>query len=280
MSSFISRIPSRKTSGRMGFRFSHAGVRGALMLVLFNAITYAQSLPATADSDIVTDRPDVTESSIVVPTGSYQIENGITWTTDHRFQTFDLPESLMRFGLAPRTEFRIAVPNYFGGISGPDPMGIGDITLGIKEQLGPLPKGFDLSVILAVSLPIGASRISSHGYDPFIKLPWSKELKGGWSTGGMQSLFFNTDGGKRNAVWEPTFYIEKEITKPWQAFVEYAGDFAQRGGPKEIAHFGTAYRLTARQQVDFHFGFGVSRSAPSHFFAMGYSIRIDRLWGR
>jgi len=96
----------------------------------------------------------------------------------------------------------------------------------------------------------------------------------------MQSLFFDTDGCKRNAVWEPTFYIEREITKPWQAFAEYAGDFAQRGGPKEIAHFGTAYRLTARQQVNFHFGFGVSLSAPSHFLAMGYSIRTDRLPGR
>jgi len=185
----------------------------------------------------------------------------------------------MRFGLATRTEFRIAIPNYFGGVLGPDPTGFGDITLGIKEQLGPLPKGFDLSVILAVSLPVGASGVSSHGYDPFIKLPWSKELKGGWSIGGMQSLFSNTDGGKRNAVWEPTFYIEREMTKQWQAFAEYAGDFAQHGGPREIAHFGAAYRLTARQQVDFHFGFGASRSAPSHFFAMGYSLRIDRLWG-
>jgi hypothetical protein len=150
----------------------------------------------------------------------------------------------------------------------------------MKEQLGLCRKGFDLSVILAVSLPIGADRISSHGYDPFIKPPGSKELKGGWSIGGMQSPFSNIDSGKRNAVWELTFYIEREITKPWQAFAEYAGDFAQHGGPQEIAHFGTACRLTARQQVDFHFGFGLSRSAPSHFFAIGYSLRIDRLWGR
>jgi Putative MetA-pathway of phenol degradation len=161
----------------MVFRFPRGGVRGALMLVLFKALTYAQSPPATTDSNIVTDRPDVTESSIVVPTGSFQIENGITWTTDHRFQTFDLPESLMRFGLATRTEFRIAVPNYFGGISGRDPIGFGDITLGIKEQLGPLPIEFDLSVILAVSLPIGASRVSSHGYDPLLSFHGLKSSK-------------------------------------------------------------------------------------------------------
>jgi hypothetical protein len=40
-------------------------------------------------------------------------------------------------------------------------MGFGDITLGTKEQLGPLPKGFDLSVILAVSLPIGARSLTA-----------------------------------------------------------------------------------------------------------------------
>lgn len=67
-------------------------------------------------------------------------------------------------------------------------------------------------------------------YDPFIKFPWSKELHGGWSIGGMQSLFWNADGGKRNDVWGPTFYIEREITKPWDVFAGYVGDFAQRGG--------------------------------------------------
>jgi len=150
----------------------------------------------------------------------------------------------------------------------------------MKQQLGPLPGGFDLSVIIAISLPTGASRVSSHGYDPFIKFPWSKELRAGWSVGGMQSLFWNTEDHKRNGDWEPTFHREKEITKPWDAFPDYAGDFSQWGGSKQIAHFGTAYRITPRQQVDFHFGFGLSHAAPSRFFGVGYSFRIDKLWGR
>ena len=186
----------------------------------------------------------------------------------------------MRFGLSTRTEFRIVVPNYLGGISGQNSTGFGDMALGMKQQLGPLPGGFDLSVIVTVSLPTGARRVSSHGYDPFIKFPWSKELKAGWSIGGMQSLFWNTDAGRRNGVWEPTFYVEKELRKPWDLFAEYAGDFAQQGGPREIAHFGTAYKLSQAQQVDFHFGFGLSYAAPHHFFAVGYSFRIDNLWRR
>lgn len=252
----------------------------ALLLIMVSAISYAQSLPATTDPGIVTDRPDVTESSIVVPKGSLQLENGLTCTTDHGSQTFDLSESLLRFGVSSRTEIRFVVPNYLGHISGSAATGFGDLALGMKQQLGPLPGGFDLSVIVAVSLPTGAIRVSSHGYDPFIKFPWSRELKVGWSIGGMQSLFWNTDAGKRNGLWEPTFYIEKEITKPWDVFAEYAGDFVQNGRSKEIAHFGTAYRLGPRQQVDFHFGFAVSQAAAHHFFAVGYSFRIDKLRGR
>lgn len=186
----------------------------------------------------------------------------------------------MRLGLSTRTEFRFVIPNYLGGVTGTNPVGFGDVALGMKQQIGPLPGDVDLSVILAVSLPTGARQVSSHGYDPFVKFPWSKELRSGWSIGGMQSLFWNTDEHRRNGDREPTFYLEKEITQPWDAFVEFAGDFSQRGGPREIAHFGTAYRITLKQQIDFHFGFGVSNRAPRRFFAVGYSFRIDGLWGR
>jgi hypothetical protein len=250
-----------------------------LLLISSGAVTFAQSSTDTVP-ELATDRPDVTESSIVVPKGSLQFENGATWTSDRRTQSFDASETLIRYGIFSRTEFRIVVPNYLGGVSGTDSaIGFGDMALGLKQQLGPLPGGFELSVIAAVSLPTGAAEVSSHGFDPFIKFPWSRDLKAGWSIGGMQSLFWNTDGARRNGLWEPTFYLEKEITKQWDAFVEYAGDYPQRGGPREIAHFGTAYRITPRQQVDFHFGFGLSREAPSRFFAVGYSFRIDKIFG-
>jgi hypothetical protein len=231
------------------------------------------------DTDIVTDRPDVTESSIVIPKGSLQFENGLTWTNDHSQSVLDFSETLVRLGLSDRTELRIVVPNYLEGLNARAPAtGFGDVAIGMKQQLGPLPGDVDLSVIVALSFPTGADRISSHGFDPFIKFPWSEDLKAGWSIGGMQSLFWYTEDGRRNLTWEPTFYLEKQLTKPWDAFAEFAGDFAQRGGPREIAHFGTAYKLTPKNQVDFHFGFGLSRAAPAPFFAVGYSFRIDHLW--
>ena len=48
--------------------------------------------------EIVTDRPDITESSTVIPLGSVQVENGFTWTRDQRISAIDLPEMLVRVG--------------------------------------------------------------------------------------------------------------------------------------------------------------------------------------
>jgi len=251
--------------------------RFAIVFAIF-AVTHAYGQEKATDLDIVTDRPDVTESSVVVPKGSFQLENGFTWTRDHGDAAVDFTETLTRFGVSSHTEFRLVVPNYVVGISGrAAPSGFGDIAVGAKQQIGPLSGGFDLSVIVALSLPTGADRISSRGFDPFIKLPWSKEISKGWSIGGMQSFFWNTQDERRNPTWETTFTVDKEITESLSAFVEYAGDFARHGGSQQIAHFGAAYRLTPKQQIDCHFGFGLSSAAPDHFFAFGYSIRLDDL---
>jgi hypothetical protein len=170
---------------------------GAVLLV-GAVVSDAQLSPQEAVPDIVTDRPDITESSIVVPKASLQVENGLTWTADHGNQAFDASETLMRFGLLTRTEFKIVVPNYFASISASNGVsGFGDLACGIKQELGPLRGNIDLSVIAALSFPTGADRVSTDGFDPFMKFPWSRELPGGWSVGGMQSLFWlrKTAGG-------------------------------------------------------------------------------------
>jgi hypothetical protein len=260
--------------------------RGRSVLLMWTGVAsavaaYGQGQPLGKEPEIVTDRPDITESAIVVPKGSLQMENGLTWTNDHGQRMLDLSETLVRLGITDRTELRIVVPNYLGGLTARAPeSGFGDVGVGMKQQLGPLPAGFDLSVIVALSLPTGAARISSHGFDPSIKFPWAKDLKDGWSIGGMLSLFWYTQDGKRNLTWEPTIYLEKQITKPWDVFAEYGGDFAQLGGSRELAHFGTAYKITPKNQVDLHFGFGLSRATPGQFFAVGYSFRIDKVWKR
>ena len=62
---------------------------------------------------IATDRPQITSSSIVVPCGSLQFENGVQETSNGGQRSFDLPETSVRFGIASKTELRFGVPDYF-----------------------------------------------------------------------------------------------------------------------------------------------------------------------
>jgi outer membrane putative beta-barrel porin/alpha-amylase len=91
--------------------------------------------------------------------------------------TLDLPESYLRYGLLEKTELRLSLPDYFLHLPVNDAAtsGFADTAVGVKQQLGPLG-GFNLAVIPFLSLPTGASRVSSHGYDPGLQLPWSRSL--------------------------------------------------------------------------------------------------------
>jgi len=225
------------------------------------------------DDAIVTDRPAVTASSIVVPVGSLQAENGFADTVNAGRASVDGPESLFRLGVASKTELRLTAPDYFsqaGGISG-----FGDLALGVKQQLGPTPGGFDVSVVVTLSLPTGAHAISSHGYDPSVQAPWSRALSANWTVAGMLSVYWPTVDGRRNVTGETTLLIDRQLRKNWDAFFEYAGDFPERGGSRHLAHFGTAFRPTPHQQVDVHFGVGLSRASVDHFIGVGYSFRFQ-----
>jgi hypothetical protein len=225
-----------------------------------------------AAAPIATDRPAVTDSSVVVPPGSLQAENGFAETASQGQRTFDGPETLLRFGVASKTELRLTAPDYFGQL-GMSP-GFGDLAVGMKQQLGPTPGGFDVSLVLSLSLPAGASAISSRGYDPSVQLPWSRTLSSNWTAAGMLSVYWPTEQGRRNVTGETTFLVNRQLTKTWDAFVEYAGDFAEQGGPRHLLHFGTAYKPTPHQQLDLHVGLGMSSAAVDRFIGVGYSFRF------
>jgi hypothetical protein len=213
---------------------------------------------------------------VVVPPGSLQAENGFAETASQGQRTVDGPETLLRFGVASKTELRLTAPDYFGQVTtgSATGSGFGDVAIGAKQQLGPA-SGFDVSLVLTLSLPSGARDISSHGYDPSVQLPWSRALSPHWTVAGMLSMYWPTQQSRRNLTGEATFLIGREMTKRWNGFVEYAGDFSQQGGPRNLVHFGTTWKLTPRQQLDLHVGVGLSSAAVDHFIGFGYSLRLQ-----
>jgi hypothetical protein len=110
----------------------------AVSVVIAIASRQAAGSDATT-APITTDRPAVTDSSVVVPPGSLQAENGFAETVNQAQRNFDGPETLLRFGLASKTELRLTAPDYFGKVARVS--GLADLAVGVKQQLGPRPGG-------------------------------------------------------------------------------------------------------------------------------------------
>jgi len=254
----------------------------ALLVLIFAGVAplHSQDQPTTGNpAPIATDRPTFTNSSIVVPSGSLQLENGFLDTSNLGQNIFDGPETLVRFGVATKTELRLTVPDYYYNLTagGGPGSGFADMALGVKQQLGPTPGGFDVSATLFLNFPTGAATVSSGGYDPGLQVAWSHPLSKNWTASGMFSLYAPTEGRSRNLTGESTFSLDRQLTGPWDAFVEYVGDFPERGGSRQLLHFGSSLKLAPRQQLDFHFGVGLSSAAVDHLIGVGYSFRFQAL---
>ena len=245
------------------------------------ASLYGQDQPGggSAPPVIDTDRPAITDASTVVPRGDLLFENGLTETGSQGQSSFDVPETLVRFGLTSKTELRFGVPDYFENYNTGSGFGSGrgDLSVGVKQQLIATSSGFDVALIASLSFPTGANVISSHGYDPQLLLPWSHPLSKNWTAEGMFSVLWPTEGPRRNVTGQASFLVDRQITSRWDAFLEYGGEYPERGGPQHIAHTGTSFKITPNQQLDFHVGFGLSSAAVGHFIGVGYSFQFQTI---
>jgi hypothetical protein len=235
----------------------------------------ADSCPNTRD-EIATDRPDVTNSSVVVPKDSLQVENGINASAREGSRFVDGTNTRLRAGIANCLEFLIDVPTYFAKVSGPEASGFSDIAPAIKWQISPIPGKVDLSAVFGVALPTGSAGIAGRGAQPYLQFPWSWELRSGWGLSGMLTEFIRPSDPTR-AITEATFVVEKTVTERASLFVEYVGDYPANGSPAQLVNSGGLYHLTPDQQVDFHVALGLNRNAPSYIVGVGYSVRFDDL---
>jgi hypothetical protein len=245
--------------------------------VSLGASTAAAQECTQPDHPIETDRPDATNSSIVVPVGSLQNENGINIGRRDGAEIFDGTNSRLRLGVGPCVELLIDMPNYVGTLRGGGASGFSDVAPAVKWQVSPIPGKFDFSITVGTALPTGANVIAGPGVQPYMQFPWSVDLGKGWAITGMETNFFTLSSTSTFAN-ESTFVIEKEITERSFIFVEYVGHYPLNGGAGHLFNSGGGYRITSDQQVDFHVAFGLNHNAPTYTFGIGYSFRLDRLF--
>ena len=145
----------------------------ALLLVLI--VPVGTGVARAQSPDMVTDRPDQTESAAVVPRGLLQVETGYLFARDGDVDGYAMPGTLFRIGLGGRLQLRIG---HAGIVGGSGRRGAGDSELGAKINLIERADGWrpELALLGGLSLPTGDHGFSSDGVDPSFLVAFAHEL--------------------------------------------------------------------------------------------------------
>jgi len=231
---------------------------------------------------IITTRPSFTDSWLTIPKGSFQAENGATFTDNgDGTKSWILPETLLKVGVAKNTEIRFGVPNYtYLKLDHSDSLinNFGDISAGISHHVA-LPGKVDLAIIPFVNLPTGANKASSNSVDPQLRLVVAKYLAPKLVVSSQMDARWNT--GRHAAarvVMNPTFISYYSFTNKLSGFAEYGGFIPTSGKSSHYIQGGALYLLTKRQQVDVRVAMGLNKQASDFLVGFGYSFRIDNLF--
>ncbi len=248
--------------------------------LLLGAAVLAGTGGASAQApELVTDRPDQTESATVVPRGLLQVETGYLFAREGSVDSHAAPGTLFRIGLGGRTELRLGHAGVMGTEGG---RGAGDSELGAKVNLIPRADGWqpELALLGGLSLPTGDRRFSSGGADPSFRVAFAHELRSGLSLGYNAGAAWESsaDHPDRDAFVLYSLALGVGLTDRLGAFFEVFGD-RQVTGPiatSVSADSGLTFLLTEVIQLDVSVGRGLRGPADDLFVGTGLSLRLPR----
>ncbi len=243
--------------------------------------------------ELVTDRPDQTESSSVVPPGYFQVETGWTLTGDSgddvRTSTHEIPGTLLRIGVINRMEFRLGWrgrlwENTREAGQQRNLAGHGDAEVGskfyLREEKGWVP---ETALLLGLSLPVGDEELSSRRVDPALRLSLSHSLSDrvsfGYNVGAFWESQLEENADRDTHVFlNYTAVMGIGLTDRAGVFIEVFGDIPLNAAGDSGNSFdgGLTYLSKPNLQFDVAVGCGLSGDYNDWFVGLGVTVRLPR----
>jgi len=228
--------------------------------------------------EIVTDRPDQTESSTTVPLKSFQFEGGVL-LGNYNFansseQMLLIPTTLLRYGLTKSIELRLVeqLIHIKNKQTSEDNSGLSDLELGAKIQILKNPAiNTEIAFISHLLLPTGAISVTndhvgtvnklaiSHGITDFLDL--------GYNVG---YNYFGTEKGYLTY----SVALGLGMTKRIGAYIETYGEVVEFNDWISNFDSGITYLIRDNMQLDLSFGLGLNQRM--NYFSVGYSMNIPK----
>ena len=255
-----------------------------IFILLTNACLYSQDTVVVGD--MITDRPDQTESAEIVPVNLLQVETGAVYELDNtdmlETENITYNNTLLRYGIARNKELRLSFA--FSGVtykfspgsldttknlSGMAPVGLGIKTLIIPET-GILPQ---IAYLANFSLPYFAGKDFQTEYvQTAHRVAFAHSITDAVGLG--YNIGISWDGETPVPWWFYSFSLGLSLTEKLGGFVEGYGILSEETTPVHMADAGVTFSLKNNLQLDVSGGIGISGDAPDGFISAGFSWRI------
>jgi hypothetical protein len=229
---------------------------------------------AVSAQELITDRPDFTESAVTVPAGLRQLEGGYTFARSGQVDTHTLGELLLRIGLSRRLEFRGELNSHVWqqtpeatGSEFADP-GIGMKLAIANPEYGSSLLGATAGLIVGTSIPVERSR--SLQPEAKLLLAWELTERASFSSNLNAARLRDERGG----YWETSASasVSLALAERVGVYLEAYGFAAAGREDPAYLNGGVTLLLTPELQLDLRAGARIDRG-NERFFGAGLAHR-------
>ncbi len=226
------------------------------------------------NGQIVTDRPDQTESSSTVGKGNLQIESGVLLAFEGNNQTSSrqilAPTNLFRVGISKNFELRLLSQFETFKNDNPSVQGISDLEVGTKIQLFK-KEGIntEIAFLSHLSVPSGSKELTNDGYGTINKLSISHSLNENMGLGyNLGYNYFGQDNGDLTYSFALGYSINENVgvyLEPYGAITNI---------DQHVSNFDTGFTYLPNENMQFDFSFGVGINHRMNYVSIGFSWLI------
>lgn len=255
----------------------------ALLLICFFAIN-------AFSQEMITDRPDISESPYIVPQNHLQFEHGFSFswgtiqdsfdpTFDVDYNEFQIASTLVRYGISDLVELRLEFNPTIFTIEDESTAGLPPMGIGIKTKLFTGDGAIPQIAILATAYP---GLLATENMQPEVanyeyRLAANHIFKEWWSVGwNFGAIVSNITSPQYVYSLSSGFSINDKTG----CFVEAYGNFPAIKADANVSDNlfldgGFTYLFTPWIQADFSFAFEVTDPGAYHSVDIGFSYLIS-----
>ncbi len=241
-----------------------------LLTILINAVMNVSA------QNIITDRPDQTESAAVVQVKSFQLESGLLLGYSGKNSTAQqqliIPTALLRYGLTKNIELRLVeqLENVKITETSANTFGLSDIELGAKIHLFTCKrKTTDIAFLSHLVIPSGSSGIGGETFGSVNKIAFAHTISDFLGAGfNVGYDYFGT--GKGDFTY--SFVLGAGLGDKLSIFAETYGENVEFENWFSNFDTGITYLVNRNFQLDASFGIGLNHTMK--YFSTGFSWNI------